>query len=155
MNKIDRYKIFIRYAKDCGIISSQKDLGEKLGYTNESSFSQVINEKVKIPDNFNEKLKSLVPLLNIEWLESGKGEMLLHTPQIITETSNSTIVGANVQGNGNNISNNDATNIAGMIELQHGYQAMLRKSQSQIDELLQQNKEQFNRFMSIIEQMNK
>jgi len=32
---------------------------------------------------------------------------------------------------------------------------MLRKSQSQIDELLQQNKEQFNRFMSIIEQMNK
>ena len=57
MNNIDRNKILIRYMIDSHIIESQKDLGRKLGYTNESSFSQVINGKVKTPKDFIFKLK--------------------------------------------------------------------------------------------------
>ena len=77
MNNIDRNKILIRYMIDSHIIESQKDLGRKLGYTNESSFSQVINGKVKTPKDFIFKLKSFVPNLNEEWMIDGKGEMLL------------------------------------------------------------------------------
>ncbi len=66
---------------------------------------------------------------------TGEGEML-RPEQNVSDVSGSTVVGANVNGNGNNISNNDASNIAGMIELQKGYQDMMKKSQEQIDRLL-------------------
>lgn len=76
MNTIDRYKILIRYAVNNGIVKSQKDLGRELGYTNESSFSQIINGKVKMPKDFTSKLTTVFPDLNIAWLLSGEGEML-------------------------------------------------------------------------------
>lgn len=76
MNNIDRNKILIRYMIDSHIIESQKDLGRKLGYTNESSFSQVVNGKVKMPKDFISKLKSFVPNLNEEWVLTGEGSML-------------------------------------------------------------------------------
>lgn len=79
MNTIDRYKILIRYAVNNNIVKSQRDLGQKLGYTNESSFSQIINGKVKTPKDFTSKLTSVFPDLNIAWLLSGEGEMLKST----------------------------------------------------------------------------
>lgn len=77
MNKIDRYKILIRYCKQQKIADSQKDLGSMLGYTNESSFSQVINGKVEEPKDFIERLCKLIPNLSRNWLENGFGEMIL------------------------------------------------------------------------------
>jgi hypothetical protein len=58
-----------------GIVASQKDLGRKLGYSNESSFSQIINQKVAEPKDFVERIKSLYPELNTDWLLYGEGEM--------------------------------------------------------------------------------
>ena len=76
MKKIDRFKSLIRYCKENGIVSSQKDLGVKLGYQNESSFSQVINGKVDEPKDFTYRLCNLIPGLNKEWLLTGKGAMI-------------------------------------------------------------------------------
>lgn len=76
MNKKDRYKILIRYMISEGLASSQKDLGAKIGYTNESAFSQVINGKAIEPKNFIDKLKSILPDINDQWLLTGEGEML-------------------------------------------------------------------------------
>lgn len=76
MNKKDRYKILIRYIISEGLASSQKDLGAKIGYTNESAFSQVINGKAIEPKNFIDKLKSILPDINDQWLLTGEGEML-------------------------------------------------------------------------------
>lgn len=76
MNKLDRYKIVVRYAKSAGIIKNQKDLGLKLGYTNESAFSQVLNGVVNEPKDFISRISSIIPDLNIDWLVSGEGEML-------------------------------------------------------------------------------
>lgn len=75
MSKIDRYKILIRKMIQLGIVASQKDLGRKLGYSNESSFSQIINQKVAEPKDFVERIKSLYPELNTDWLLYGEGEM--------------------------------------------------------------------------------
>lgn len=85
MNRIDRNKTLVRHILNCGIASSQKDLGVKLGYANESSFSQIINEKVPYPKNFIERITAIVPDLNTDWLLTGEGEMLVTdtTPHIV------------------------------------------------------------------------
>lgn len=81
MNDLDdrknRCKILIRYALGQGIASTQKDLGRLMGYSNESSFSQIINGKVDIPKNFIIKLKNLIPEFNEQWLLTGEGEMVV------------------------------------------------------------------------------
>lgn len=80
MSKVDRYKSLIRRMIREGVIRSQKDLGIKLGYTNESSFSQIINQKVQEPKDFISRLKAFYPDLDEEWLMTGKVEML-ETPR--------------------------------------------------------------------------
>lgn len=76
MNRVMRNKSLIHHLIRTGVIKNQKDLGEKMGYSNESSFSQVINEKVAEPKDFIPKLKTIIPELNDQWLIKGEGEML-------------------------------------------------------------------------------
>lgn len=97
MNKIDRFKILIRYAKSLGIASSQEEFGKLMGYTNPSAFSQVINGKSKEPKEFSKKMCSLVPESNFNWLEYGEGDML--------GTNTTTITQNNVNGNNNYVGN--------------------------------------------------
>jgi phage repressor protein C with HTH and peptisase S24 domain len=98
MNKIDRFKILIRYAKSLGIASSQEEFGKLMGYTNPSAFSQVINGKSKEPKEFSKKMCSLVPESNFNWLEYGEGDMLGNNTPTITQT--------NVNGNNNYVGGN-------------------------------------------------
>ena len=140
MNRIDRYKILVRYIVSNGLASSQKDLGRKMGYNNESAFSQIINEKVSCPKDFSQKLKAIVPDLNLDWLETGVGDML-------GRTINQEIAGDNntsVAGNSNNI-NNSATMEKAINEISE-----MRKL---IQEQVRNNQEQFDRFMSVIERL--
>lgn len=81
------------------------------------------------------------PDVSAEWLLRGEGQMEKVCNQSIGDISNSAAIGNNVNGSGNSISHNDAE---GMIELQKGYQALLKKKDEQIDRLL-----------SIIEKNNK
>lgn len=141
MNKIDRYKILVRHIIDNGYAPSQKELGKKLGYQNESSFSQILNEKVRQPKDFIERLKSIVPELNEEWIETGKGEMLC-SPTIVKE-----VVGDNntsIAGNSNNV-NNSSTIERAIDEISE-----MRKL---IQQQVKNNQEQFDRFMSVIERL--
>ena len=77
MKRVDRNKILVRHIVSLGLATSQKDLGAKMGYENESYFSQIINEKVETPKDFILKLKKFVPDLNEAWLLTGNGEMLV------------------------------------------------------------------------------
>lgn len=140
MNRIDRYKILVRYIVSNGLASSQKDLGRKMGYNNESAFSQIINEKVSCPKDFSQKLKAIVPDLNLDWLETGVGDMF-------GRAINQEIVGDNntsVAGNSNNI-NSSATMEKAINEISE-----MRKL---IQEQVRNNQEQFDRFMSVIERL--
>ena len=83
MTRIDRNKALVRHIVRMGVVASQKELGVKMGYENESYFSQIINEKVETPKDFISKLKSIVPDLNVEWLETGHGNMLTSTPEYV------------------------------------------------------------------------
>lgn len=116
MTKIDRYKILVRYLISIGVAASQQELGTKVGYNNASAFSQVINGKAVEPKNFMNKLKELSPNLNLEWLETGEGNMLIEENVNSQENTqenagsgqqfNGPITGGNPQFAGNNLTNN-------------------------------------------------
>ena len=84
MNRVFRNKILIEHLIAEGVIKNQRDLGVKMGYTNESAFSQVINEKVATPKDFIAKLKLIMPNLNEEWLVNGTGNMTTGRAAIMT-----------------------------------------------------------------------
>lgn len=71
-----RNKTLVRHMVKSGIVKNQRELGEKMGYKNESAFSQVINGRVVEPKEFTAKLKNLLPTLNEGWLVTGEGQML-------------------------------------------------------------------------------
>ena len=85
MNELWRIKYAIKHLISIGIAHSQKEIGTKMGYSNESSFSQVLNGKVDLPKNFIEKLISLDNHLNPDWIKTGKGEMLLPSTDAVSE----------------------------------------------------------------------
>ncbi len=88
MNKLDRYKILIRHLTKSGVVASQRELGQKMGYNNPSAFSQVINGKTQEPKLFTQKLKDVVPNLNLEWLENGTGSMFGEGNEETQQTAN-------------------------------------------------------------------
>ena len=146
MTEIQRVKKVVDWLIFQEKIKSRKELAEKMGYT-ESSMSQILNEKVPLSEKFIKKLSIMDDSINEDWLLAEKGEMLKNSQQM-KDMSNSTIVGANVNGNGNNITHN---NFAEMIELQKGYQEVIKTSQAQLTE----SQAQMNRLITIIEQLQK
>lgn len=76
MSRKIRYKAIVEHLKNIGAIKTQKELGEKMGYKNESAFSQVINETTPTPKDFIAKIKEFFPDLNEDWVITGRGEMI-------------------------------------------------------------------------------
>ena len=76
MDKIDRMKMLVRHTILAGIASNQKELGKLLGYSNASSFSQIITGYKAMPKDLLVRWRELLPSLNIHWIETGDGTML-------------------------------------------------------------------------------
>ncbi len=111
------------YLKEKGI--SEREFGRKIGASN----SYVNSIRVSIQP---EKLKAIAgafPDLNTLWLLTGEGEMLLrgNTNQVAGNGNTA------VAGNGNSVTHND---IAALLELQKGYQAMIHEKDEQIKRLI-------------------
>lgn len=87
MSRVMRNKTLVNHLVKMGVIKNQRDLGEKLGYKNESAFSQVINQKVAEPKDFITKLKTILPDLNVEWLETGVGNITIPATMTIYNPS--------------------------------------------------------------------
>lgn len=112
MNKIDRLKSLVRYAKTLGIVASQEEFGQKMGYTNPSAFSQVINGKSKEPKDFTKRMCGIVPQSSLEWLETGAGQMILDEAVSQTITTNNGLAVANNGGSINyHHANHDANEV--------------------------------------------
>lgn len=76
MSNLKRIKKVINWLIYKEIGESEKEIAERLGYT-KSSFSQIVNGKVPLSDKFISKLCSLDENINLVWVQSGEGEMLL------------------------------------------------------------------------------
>ena len=123
----ERLREFIKYKE-----ISERAFCRKIGVS--STYVNSIRTSIQ-PD----KLKSITdnyPELNPIWLLTGEGEMII-TGNINNIKGNGNTA---VAGNGNKVTHND---IAGLIELQKGYQDMIREKDEQI-----------NRLISVIEKLS-
>ena len=142
MNELDRLKILIRHLIVLGEIPNQRELGKMMGYTNESSFSQILNGKQPTPKVFLKKLKQVIPAVNISWIETGDGEMLeSQTSSVVQQNHN----GDNINGTHVEVTKSDSAKFLDVILQQS---AQLSKSQEQ----LSKSQEQIDRLISLIEQ---
>lgn len=104
---------------------SEREFCRQIGVS--SSYINNIRQSIQ-PD----KMKAIgekFPELNPMWLLTGDGEMLQGNNINRISGNNNTAVA----GNGNRVTTND---IAGLIELQKGYQEMLKEKDSQIARLI-------------------
>ena len=60
---------------------NQRDIGVLLGYTSNTSFSQVLNDKKVFPKTLPERLAALDPRINIDFLTGISDEMLVGETQ--------------------------------------------------------------------------
>ena len=86
------------------------------------TISQIENGRIAMPTNF-------VRILIENYGEEAVSEYIIPESNNASASNGSTAVA----GNGNTITNND---VAGLIELQKGYQQMLKEKDKQIDRLL-------------------
>lgn len=71
-----RIKILVHWLISQGVVSSQQDLGDRVGVTNKSYLSQLVNGKATSTDFLN-KLTKLDERINRDWIENGSGEMII------------------------------------------------------------------------------
>ena len=76
MTELERIKIAVKALISLGIGKNQEDIGRLLGYTNKSSFSQVLNGKVPLPSDFIDKLCKLDKRLVKMWIVNEQGNVL-------------------------------------------------------------------------------
>ena len=132
MNTLERCRLAIGYlTNSMGV--TQKEVGIKLGYNNESYFSQVLNGKTGNIKRLIDRIHDLNKNINKEWLTDGTGNMLLSDNRAM---KNSTIVGQNIMGNGNNIQHNDAS-ISDLLKIHMDYIEMIKQKDIQINQLIE------------------
>lgn len=98
----------------------------------QTTLNRQIKGEAQLSSNTIEAILHNYPNLSAEWLMRGEGTME-KVEQQIGDINNSSAIGNNVNGSGNNISHND---LSGMVEIQKEYQAMIKKRDEQIDRLL-------------------
>lgn len=102
-----------------------RDFCRALGVSN--SYINSIRKSIH-PDKMG-RISELYPELNPVWLLTGRGDMLLDTNSNHVSGHNNTAV----TGSGNKVTNNDITSL---IELQKGYQDMIKEKDAQISRLI-------------------
>lgn len=73
----DRIKLVVKWLIGTGVANNQEAIGRLMGYSNKSSFSQILNNKVPIPNDFIGRLCALNENINKVWIEKEMGDMVV------------------------------------------------------------------------------
>ncbi len=76
-NMNERLRTFINYLVDQRRVFNIRDFGDHIG-KNKSQMSNLLNGKTIISTRAADKIKKAFPELNLEWLMTGEGEMILN-----------------------------------------------------------------------------
>lgn len=76
ITELQRVKIALKALISLGAAKNQEGVGKLLGYSNKSSFSQVLNAKVNLPADFVDRLCALNTAINKDWIKTGVGNVL-------------------------------------------------------------------------------
>lgn len=167
----ERLKSYIKF-KNISVRSFESTCGFSYGFVGNMRNSMQPDKILRISHCF--------PDLNAGWLITGEGEMLKDSSTTVGEVSgNDNTIGMTVtqtisensgQNAGRDINNYGERQFMAELEAQRLLAArqlevyaasldkkdeQIRTAQSQIDTLIKQNQEQFNRFMSLLEAMQK
>lgn len=74
----DRIKLVVKWLIGTGVANNQEAIGRLMGYSNKSSFSQILNNKVPIPSDFTDRLCALNDNINKVWIENEIGDMIVN-----------------------------------------------------------------------------
>lgn len=74
MSRLQRVKKVVKWLIFNDVAQNESELAKLLGYA-QSSFSQIMNEKVPLSEKFIDKLVSLDVDINKDWVMNGNGEM--------------------------------------------------------------------------------
>lgn len=147
MNRLQRIKKVVKYAIIQGIGENQAQIGQKMGYNSYSAFSHVLNGSDKEPINFVGRLSTLIPNLNVQWIETGEGEMINDSEQkvaqIVCESDDISKVKAIVQLL---VKKHERELVAKNVQITKT-QDQITKSQEQISK----SQEQIDRLISLLE----
>lgn len=77
MNNIDneRFIYLVSYLKENRYIRNQQDFTERVK-SDKSTVSQIMNNKITIPNKMFANILNAFPFISLEWLITGEGEML-------------------------------------------------------------------------------
>jgi len=76
MEILDRIRQVVKWIIGNGYASNQKEVGMLLGYSNESSFSQILNGKKPLPAGFVDKITEIDNRIDKGWINTGTGTMI-------------------------------------------------------------------------------
>lgn len=72
----DRIKLVVKWLIGTGVAKNQEAIGRLMGYSNKSSFSQILNDKVSLPNDFIDRLCTLNDNINKVWIKEEIGNMI-------------------------------------------------------------------------------
>ena len=92
MNTVEEYKGECQRLNEAldwliynNVASSRKELARLVGFS-ESMLSQIANDKQPISDRFLNALARIAPMINIQWITTGEGEMTHDVPTADNES---------------------------------------------------------------------
>jgi lipopolysaccharide biosynthesis regulator YciM len=124
-----RFIEMVTYLRQNKYVRNQQDFTERIN-SDKSTVSQIMNNRIAIPNNMFGNVVSAFPFISKDWLLYGEGEMLRSTyTQNIDEGQNFTQTG-NVT-----VNNSDAALLKAIDEISE-QRKMVQKAQEQIDRLI-------------------
>jgi hypothetical protein len=124
-----RFKEMIAYLKEQRYVRNQQDFTERIS-SDKSTVSQIMNDKLSIPNNMFGNIAKAFPFISTDWLMTGEGEMLRPT------YTQNTHGGENFTQTGNvTVNNYDAALLKAIDEIS-AQRMMVQKAQEQIDRLI-------------------
>lgn len=140
-----RFRDMMEYLKKNRYIRNQQDFTERV-CSDKSTVSQIMNDKISIPNIMFGCISSAFPFISTEWLKSGDGEMLKST---YTQNING---GENISQTGN-ISTIPAEALTKAIDEISEMRKALTEALHINQDALRVNQENTARLLTIVEKM--
>lgn len=99
-----RFRAVFEYLKKRRYVRNQQDFSERVD-TDKATVSQIMNDRVKIPNIMLTKIDKAFPFISTDWLLTGEGEMLkatytqtVHGGENFTQTGNISVIPSELLG---------------------------------------------------------
>ena len=137
-----RFRMLIDYLKKSRYIRNQQEFSEIVN-SDKSTISQILNNKINIPNVLYLSIEKAFPFISIKWLKEGEGEMIKERISQTSHGDNS----PNINGGGNHLISSPNLLDKALDEISE-----MRKA---LTSALEVNQKHTEKLLTIIEKMSK